>query len=805
MSENKNKLFFILNLVLTILIFILDTALPFNYPYRIPLWLLYFIPVILVSWNIATVYTYSLASLSSVFIFLSVLIPPKGNSPFGLLITNRIIGTLIIWVLVYFVVQRKRMLESMQQTTGLLETIFANIHTLYVYVNRDLKIERVNKSFSEINNRNEDFFSGKNIFEVFPNSKYRQKISEVLKTGIPHFEIAYLLPAELGLKKLEEKTSNEETYWDIGIVPVKNSFGKVIGIIMSFSDVTQRIKIEQAFRENQVRLNGIISSAMDAIISLDSNQKVILFNSAAEKMFKIKAELAIGRHINTFIPDRYKNVHEEHVKSFSKTNVSMRSMGRLGSVVGLRSDGIEFPIEASISQVDTGREKIFSVILRDITQRRQIEEQIKNQKYRAEILVSISKELSEVTLDFDTVSDLVTKRLCELMGGSCLIWELDEERKFLKFNTSCNNDPEQSEELKQLLTSSTFQIAGSIYSKVLDAGYPLFFPEIPDEVIKGYIKNKENIGKFKSFKFHSLLIIPLKAQKNLVGILEIIKQEKESILSIEDKALIQDIADRAALTMINAKNHAEKLHEIETRKVVEENLLKIKEELERSNSELEQFAYVASHDLQEPLRMIASYVQLLSVRYKDKLDENANEFINFAVDGATRMQRLINDLLSYSRVSSRNKEFKPTDLNEVLDLALTNLKLIIEENDAIIHRDELPKVVADPTQMEQLFQNLIGNAVKFKGEKKPEINIGKEIVDGNWLISIKDNGIGMEEKYKDLIFVIFQRLHQNTYPGTGIGLAVCKKIVERHGGKIWVESESGKGSTFYFTIPRKGI
>jgi PAS domain S-box-containing protein len=226
-------------------------------------------------------------------------------------------------------------------------------------------------------------------------------------------------------------------------------------------------------------------------------------------------------------------------------------------------------------------------------------------------------------------------------------------------------------------------------------------------------------------------------------------------------------------------------------------------ELKRSNKDLEQFAYVASHDLQEPLRMVSSFTQLIERKYRDKLDEDANEYIWYVVDGAKRMQSLINDLLSYSRVTTKVKDFTKINLNETVDEAIFNLEIAIEENNAIVVVDSLPPIYGDSSQMVQLFQNIIGNAIKYRSEKIPEIHISASEGDQEWIFKIEDNGIGIQPEYNERIFQIFQRLHgSHAYSGTGIGLAICKKIVELHGGSIWVNSKPGEGSIFYFTIPK---
>jgi len=337
------------------------------------------------------------------------------------------------------------------------------------------------------------------------------------------------------------------------------------------------------------------------------------------------------------------------------------------------------------------------------------------------------------------------------------------------------------------------------------------------------------------------LYVPLKAGGQLVGILAVGPKLSEQIYSQDDHLTLRTLANQTAVAIANAQLYRDleealkalrEAHgeleervqertaelaaanralqvEIGERMRAERQLQVHATELERSNRELQQFAYVASHDLQEPLRMVTSCVQLLERRYGNRIEADADEFIGFIVEGAARMQQLIQGLLAFSRVGTQGKPFEPVDCQEIMDQVLDNLRFAIEDSRATVSHDPLPTVIADSIQLVQLFQNLISNAIKFRGAQPPTIHIGAKRQgdetngkDPHWLFSVEDDGIGLDLKYSERVFLIFQRLHtRDEYPGTGIGLSICKRIVERHGGNIWVESQLGAGATFFFTIP----
>ena len=333
-------------------------------------------------------------------------------------------------------------------------------------------------------------------------------------------------------------------------------------------------------------------------------------------------------------------------------------------------------------------------------------------------------------------------------------------------------------------------------------------------------------GNCMKFGFASLAIVPIRYREETIGALHLADRRQgqfppdavefiesispligEAIHRFQTEAELAEHRDHLEVLVRQRTGELEKANtrlqvEIAERQRAQETLEHTAEELKRSNRDLEQFAYVASHDLQEPLRAVGGYVQLLQRRFPAALDAKANEFIAGAIEGASRMERLITDLLAFSRVGTRGGAFSPAPLDAVLTEALQNLQTALASSLATLEREPLPTLTVDATQIMQLFQNLVGNAIKFRGEQPPKIQVGARQEDQRWVFWVRDNGIGIEPRYFDRIFQIFQRLHtRRHYPGTGIGLAICKKIVERHGGAIWVESRPDQGSTFYFSIP----
>jgi signal transduction histidine kinase len=372
--------------------------------------------------------------------------------------------------------------------------------------------------------------------------------------------------------------------------------------------------------------------------------------------------------------------------------------------------------------------------------------------------------------------------ICEGLGWQVgALWIADPQANTLRCAEVWQSSAIQTREFLENSRATMLSKGVGLPGRVWSQSEPLW---ISDALQDKSFRRSEAAAKAG---LRAAVALPLWVGQDFFGVLEFFSRKTQS-------------RSEAVLDMLSTVGTQLSLFIERTR--AEEQLHLTSANLQRSNTDLQQFAYVASHDLFEPLRMITSYLQLLSQRCQSKLDPQGQEFIRFAVEGARRMNALIHDLLAYSRVDIRGRAFEPVECQQAFDAAIANLKVAIEESGAVIAHGPLPRVLGDAVQLTQVFQNLLGNAIKFRGPRPPQIEVNAHPHNGEWLFLVRDNGIGIDPKFFDRIFIIFQRLHtREQYAGTGLGLAICKKIIERHGGRIWVESTPGSGSTFLFTLP----
>lgn len=422
-------------------------------------------------------------------------------------------------------------------------------------------------------------------------------------------------------------------------------------------------------------------------------------------------------------------------------------------------------------------------LAQEIQERKQAEAALKRENQRSHLFAEVTLKIRQSLQIEDILETSVTEIKNILQADRVLIYRLWPD------GTGSG--------VAEALNPGLPQVMGTLFPEEV-------FPEdIKDEYLQGRVANLADVTTdshvpqclvefLQQFWVKAKLVVPIITQADLWGLLVAHQCVAPREWTPFEMELLQQVANQVAIALTQAQ-------------LLEQEVLQ-RQELARSNAELQQFAYIASHDLQEPLRMVTSYLQLLERRYQGQLDADADDFIHYAVDGARRMRTLINDLLTYSRVGTRGQAFELTDSGEAVKRAIANLKVAIEESGATITYQDLPSIKADSTQLTQLFQNLLSNAIKFRSDRPCHIHIESTLKEDAWLFLVQDNGIGLDPQYADRIFVIFQRLNNRIdYSGTGIGLAVCKKIVERHGGKIWVQSELGQGAAFYFTIPEGGV
>ncbi|MCC5644141.1 GAF domain-containing protein [Nostoc sp. CHAB 5824] len=654
--------------------------------------------------------------------------------------------------------------------TNLLESITDAFFAL----DKKWRFTYINGQAERLLQKTQNELLGKNIWEVFPKTIdttfYREYHRAILEQVSVEFEEFY---------------PSLNCWFQVHAYPAKD------GLSVYFQDITERRRTAQALRESEQRWQLALNGNNDGIWDWNLKTNEVFFSTRWKEMLGYKDhEVSNGwdEWTKRIHPDERDWVLQAFQNHFAKKTPFYVCEYR----VQCQDGNYKWILDRGQALWDALGDIVRMVgSYTDITDRKQADEELKWQNLRSQLFSEITLKIRESLRIDEILQTTVTEVQKLLQADRVLIFQLEADG------------------------------SGTVVQEAVLPGWPvilgknIFDPCFKEEYIERYRQGRVSAMEdvetahiqpchrefLQQFAIKANLVVPIIVRENIWGLLLAHQCATPRRWNNFETELLQQLANQIGIALSQAQ-----LLEKESQQ---------SQELARSNAELEQFAYVASHDLQEPLRMVTSYLQLLERRYKNQLDANADQFINYAVDGARRMQTLINDLLNYSRVSSRGQPFIPVNCSVVLEQAIANLQLAIADSQAVVTHDTLPEVRADATQLTQVFQNLIGNAIKFCQNQQPRIHIGVRKPDANsdwslnvipsadeWLFWVRDNGIGLESQYAERIFIIFQRLHgRDKYPGTGIGLAICKKIIERHGGRIWVESKPGQGSTFYFTIP----
>jgi PAS domain S-box-containing protein len=620
-------------------------------------------------------------------------------------------------------------------------------------------------------------------------------------------------------------------------------------------DVSAPQYAEKHLAQMESKYRGLLEAAPDAMVVVNQDGEIVLLNVQAEKQFGYRRDELLGQKVKNIIPEGFA---ERLLADGARTPAEAlaQQIGTGIELCGRRKDGSEFPIEIMLSPLESADGILVTAAIRDITERKLAQAAFLESEERYRMLLDGIQDYAIFMMDplgrivsWNAGAERIKGYKAEEIIGrsfSCFFPPDDIKRgrpqEVLRLTTASGRHEEQgmrvrkdgSRFLASVNITALRDPAGNLRgfsefshdlseSKESGAKYRGLLEAAPDAMVV-VSQNGEivllNLQAEKQFGYHRDELVGQKL-KNIIpeGFAE--RLIADGLRSVED-ALAQQIGTGIELIgrrkdgtefpieiMLSPLKSAEgilvtaAIRDITERKKSEEHLVKTVGELKRSNDELQQFAYVASHDLQEPLRMVASYTQLLAQRYKGRLDSDADEFIGYAVDGSNRMQGLIQDLLAYSRAGTNGKPLREISSENALNEGLANLRATIQESGAVVTHDPLPALTTDGTQLAQVFQNLVGNAIKYRSDKVPHVHVSAAKNGGHkWIFSVQDNGLGIEAQYFERIFILFQRLHgRDEFKGTGIGLAICKKTVERLGGRIWVESQPEKGATFYFSLP----
>ncbi|MCE5267722.1 MAG: PAS domain S-box protein [Planctomycetaceae bacterium] len=536
-------------------------------------------------------------------------------------------------------------------------------------------------------------------------------------------------------------------------VVYRNAAGGVQGVFAAARDVTERLRIERDIRAVSRYARGLLEASLDPLVTISPAGKITDVNEATVSATGLPRQRLIGSDFSDYFtePDRARQGYQRVLTDGLVHDYALTIRHVDGHTIDVLYNAVVYRNEAGQVQ------GVFATA-RDVTERNRTAAEL--EKHRRHLEELVEQRTAELRYQLQLVQSIANEA-----AESIIVTDREGRVTFL--------NPE---------AQRTFQFTAE------DAFGQVFHD------LTHHHRTDGSLYPAQDCPLHTVYT----AGETVRDHEDVFFRKDGSAMAVECSSAPLEVAGHRIGGVLIARDITE-------RKRAEETLRKAADQLARSNEELEQFAYVASHDLQEPLRVISGYVQLIDHKYKGRLDADGDQFLHYITDGATRMRQLITDLLDYSRVGTRGKALQPTDLKKVLGRVEADLKGVIDESGAAIKCRPLPTVLGDETQLARLFQNLIGNAIKFRNQRPPEIEISASRDGDHWTLAVRDNGIGIEPQYWERIFVIFQRLHtRQKYPGTGIGLAICKRIVERHGGTIWLDSQPGDGTTFYFTLSDVG-
>lgn len=577
-------------------------------------------------------------------------------------------------------------------------------------------------------------------------------------------------------------------FWSTGVLTALwNEAGQLRGFAKVTRDITERKETQEAIQDSESRLSGIIASAMDAIISINEEQKIILFNQAAEQIFGYSAKEMMGKSLETLLPECLRDAHKNHIRNFGSTGVTRRSMHSLGQLVGLRVTGEEFPIEATISQLTLNDQKIYTVIVRDITERVLAEDALKNFADRLQILHQIDMAILSAQ-SVETVAHSIVHFLRKAMPADRAAISIYSEKHntfhMIAIDTSFENDISEG----KIYRYEDFLPLGEINE-------PVYY--VPD--YKLHPDNPPVIQELKALGIRSTILLPLKTDGQILGTVSISSVKPDNFTE-EHRSIAREVSAQLSIAFHQAslneqiRRHAQELEQRVTERTIQ---------LTAVNKELETFSYSVSHDLRAPLRVVDGYSHALLEDYRDKLDEEGQYFLERIRASTERMGELIDDMLNLSKVTRQELEASRLNLSQIGQEVVTELRQRSPEREVEFVIQPEVYAVADRRLIKIVLENLLGNAWKFTGQKdQARIEFGIDTSNSKVCYFVRDNGAGFDMQYANRLFGTFQRLHTETeFEGTGVGLATVQRIINRHGGNIWAEGKVGEGATFYFTLP----